>query len=269
MYGEREEIDFLNIHVRMKQELLKKWRTLVVTIRNWLKFALRALIIGGLVTGVMSLIVRWGNFYGPHFSNGELTEAISGLLWFVFLGFTISMVCQMGYFAYLTVHQIGVNIFRSLTLWNWVQLLLMIIAIADVVYFRFRPYADTANDWFLYIGLLAVLLVAAFLTAIKKVKMTNKKHILISALFFMVFVSIIEWLIALWVRTEGGNQYITILLFPILAVNAFQLLELPKYNAQSAADLKKREERRKEHNAYATKQQANNQQTNRKKAKQK
>jgi KinB signaling pathway activation protein len=91
---------------------------------------------------------------------------------------------------------------------------------------------------------LIVLIAAAIVTAMKRVKMTGKKHILISALFFMIFVSIIEWLIALWVRTSGGNEYITLLLFPILAVNAFQLLELPKYNAKSAEDLKKREERR-------------------------
>ncbi|WP_146553659.1 KinB-signaling pathway activation protein [Rummeliibacillus sp. SL167] len=215
-----------------------------MTIRNWFKFAFRALIIGGVVTGLMSLIVRWGDFYAQHFSNGEWGEAFLGLLWFVLLGFTMSMVCQMGYFAYLTVHQIGVNICRSLTLWNWVQILLMFVALLDVILFRFKPYAYSASDWLLYIGLLIVLIAAAILTAMKKVKMTGKKHILISALFFMIFVSIIEWLIALWVRTSGGNEYITLLLFPILAVNAFQLLELPKYNAKSAEDLKKREERR-------------------------
>ncbi len=215
-----------------------------MTIRNWVKFAFRALIIGGIVTGLMSLIVRWGDFYALQFSKGQWGEAFGALLWFIFLGFTMSMVCQMGYFAYLTVHQIGVNICRSLTLWNWVQILLMIIALLDVILFRFKPYAHNAGDWILYIGLLLVLIASAILTAIKKVKMTGKKHILISALFFMIFVSIIEWLIALWVRTSGGNEYITILLFPIIAVNAFQLLELPKYNAQSAEDIKKREERR-------------------------
>jgi KinB signaling pathway activation protein len=228
----------------MEQELVKNGGILVVTIRNWFKFALRALIIGGVVTGLMSLIVRWGDFYAQHVSNGEWGEALFGLLWFVFLGFTMSMVCQMGYFAYLTVHQIGVNICRSLTLWNWIQLLLMIVALVDVIIFRFKPYAHSASDWLLYIGLLLLMIIIAILTAIKKVKMTGKKHILISALFFMVFVSVIEWLIALWVRSSGGNEYITLLLFPILAVNAFQLLELPKYNAKSAEDLRKREERR-------------------------
>ncbi|HWI46896.1 MAG TPA: KinB-signaling pathway activation protein [Rummeliibacillus sp.] len=243
-----------------------------MTIRNWFKFAFRALIIGGVVTGLMSLIVRWGDFYSQHFSNGEWGEAFGGLLWFVFLGFTMSMICQMGYFAYLTVHQIGVNICRSLTLWNWVQILLIIVALIDVILFRFKPYAHSANDWLLYIGLLVILIVAASLTAIKKVKMTGKKHILVSSLFFMIFVSVIEWLIALWVRTDGGNEYITLLLFPILAVNAFQLLELPKYNAKSAEDLKKREERHKareqeEQNAKVKKTQEENQ--NNKKTKRK
>lgn len=217
-----------------------------MTIRNWFIFAFKALLIGGFVTGLMSLIVRWGDFYSQAFSKGDWENILGGLLWFIFLGFTMSVICQMGYFAYLTVHQIGVNICRSLTLWNWVQLLLMIVSLIDVIIFRFKPYAHNASDWLLYISLLVILIVVATLTAIKKVQMTGKKHILISAMFFMLFVSIIEWLIALWVKSSGGNEYITLLLFPILAVNAFQLLELPKYNAKSAEDLKKREERRKE-----------------------
>lgn len=61
----------------------------------------------------------------------------------------------------------------------------------------------------------------------------------------MIVVTTLEWLIALWVRTDGGDEYVTLLLFPLLAVNAFQLLVLPKYNAKSDEDRLKLEERRK------------------------
>ena len=54
----------------------------------------------------------------------------------------MSVMAQAGFFAYLTLHQVGVNIFRSLTLWNWVQIVLIIIVLVDIVVFRFAPGAE-------------------------------------------------------------------------------------------------------------------------------
>ena len=70
-------------------------------------------------------------------------EFAASFLWFVFLGMTMSVLSQMGFFAYLTVHQFGVNIFRTLTLWNWVQLLIIALVIFDLIKFRFMPLAET------------------------------------------------------------------------------------------------------------------------------
>lgn len=204
-----------------------------------------SLLIGGAITGVMSLLIRWQDFYQPFYESGEWGEMLAGFLWFVGLGFTMSVVAQTGYFAYLTVHQIGVNLFRSLTLWNWVQLLLIFITIVDLIIFRFKPNASNFSDWVYYLGLLVILLGVGIYTAFQKVKLTGKKYVFISALFFMIVVSTLEWLIGLWVRTETGDSYIALLLFPILAVNMYQLLILPKYNAKSDADIAKRAERRK------------------------
>lgn len=215
-----------------------------MTIRNWIRFFINCLLIGGVVTGVMSLIIRWNDFYQPYFENGEWGEMIAGFVWFIGLGFTMSVVVQTGYFAYLTIHQMGVNIFRSLTLWNWVQILLMIVTVVDLIIFRFKPSAKDLGDWMFYLGLLSILLITAVYTAYKKVKLTGKKHVFISALFFMVVISSLEWLIGLWVRSDG-DAYIALLLFPILSVNMYQLLVLPKYNAKSEADILKRAERRK------------------------
>lgn len=204
-----------------------------------------SLLIGGIITSLMSLLIRWQDFYQPFYENGEWLEIFAGVLWFGVLGCTMSVVAQTGYFAYLTVHQIGLNLFRTLTLWNWVQLLLIFITIVDLIVFRFKPNASNFSDWVYYLGLLVILLGVAIFTAFQKVKLTGKKHVFISAFFFMVVVSTLEWLIALWVRTEVGDTYIALLLFPIVAVNMYQLLVLPKYNAKSDADIAKRAERRK------------------------
>ena len=215
-----------------------------MTIRNWVKFAFWALLIGGLVNAVASLFIRW-DFYQPYLANGEIVEFLAAVIWNIILGFTMSVMAQAGFFAYLTLHQVGVNIFKSLTLWNWVQIVLIIVVLIDIVVFRFAPGAETLSDWVIYGTLLVVLVGAAILTAIKKVKMTKKPHVLISTMFFMVVVTSLEWIIALMGRQDNIDVYVALLLFPLLAVNAYQILMLPKYNAQSEADRKKLEERRK------------------------
>lgn len=191
-----------------------------------------------------SLFIRW-DFFQPYLAAGEFVEFIAALAWMVLLGFTMSVIAQAGFFAYLTLHQVGVGVFKTLTLWNWVQMLLIIVVLFDLIIFRFAPDAESAGDWLFYIGLLIVLVGAAIATAIKKVKMTGKKHVLISSMFFMIVITSLEWIIALMGRQDNINIYVALLLFPLLAVNAYQLLMLPKYNEKSDQDRKKLEERRK------------------------
>lgn len=213
-----------------------------MTIRNWFKFFFNALWIGGLVTAIAGLIVRW-DFFNSYLQSGETLQFLGALLWMVFLGFTMSVVAQMGFFAYLTVHQFGVNIFKSLTLWNWVQLLIIIVVLFDLIFFRFRLTAEDTGRSLLYLLLLVALVVVSGVTAYLKAQWT-KKHTLISALFFMIVVTTLEWLPALMVRSGNIDEWVTILLFPLLAVNAYQLLALPKYNTMSDEDKVKLEERR-------------------------
>lgn len=215
-----------------------------MTIRNWFKFFVMTMLIGGGVTAVAGLFIRW-DFFQPYLAAGDFIDFIAALAWMVFLGFTMSVIAQAGFFAYLTLHQVGLGIFKTLTLWNWVQMLLIFVVLLDLILFRFAPDANSAGDWVFYIGLLLVLVGAAIATAIQKVKMTGKKHVLISAVFFMIVITSLEWIIALMGREDNINVYVALLLFPLLAANAYQLLMLPKYNEKSDQDRKKLEERRK------------------------
>lgn len=213
-----------------------------MTIRNWVKFFFNALLIGGIVTAVVGLIVRWEFFLG-YLQSGEIWQFCGALLWMVFLGFTMSVVAQMGFFAYLTVHQFGVNIFKSLTLWNWVQLLIIVVVLFDLIFFRFRLTSEDTGRSLLYLTLLASLVIVSGITAYLKAQWT-KKHTLISALFFMIVITTLEWLPALMVNSGNIDTWVTILLFPLLAVNAYQILALPKYNEMSDVDKAKLDERR-------------------------
>lgn len=214
-----------------------------MTIRNWIKFFINAMLIGGLVTGIFGLFIRWDDAFAPFFERGQWGEFIAAFVWMIIVGFTMSVVSQMGFFAYLTVHQFGVGIFRTLRLWNWVQLLIIAVVIFDLIFFRFASNTETAEQRLLYMALLLVLLVTSLFVAYLKAKWT-KKNAFISALFFMIVVTTLEWLPALMVRSENIDSWVTLLLFPLLAVNAFQLLMLPKYNAQSDIDRQKLEARR-------------------------
>jgi len=218
-----------------------------VTIRNWVKFFWNALWIGGGITGILGLFIRWDAFQ-PYIAAGEYGEFIAAFVWMIFLGFTMSVVAQAGFFSYLTVHQFGVNIFRSLTLWNWVQILISAFVVFDLIFFRFKPAADTPGQFIMYLFLLIILIAVAFVTAHFKAKWT-KKSAYISTLFFMIAITTLEWLPALMVQKGNIDSWVTLLLFPLLAVNAFQILMLPKYNAKSEEDRKKllarREERKK------------------------
>ncbi|MDI2586246.1 KinB-signaling pathway activation protein [Psychrobacillus sp. NEAU-3TGS] len=223
-----------------------------MTIRNWFKFFLNAMLIGGVITGILGLFIRWDDAFAKYFEAGQWGEFFAAFAFMIVMGFTVSVIAQMGYFAYLTIHQMGVNIFRTLTLWNWVQLLIIAIVIFDLIMFRFRPNAETTGQIWLYVILLAILIITAIVVAIAKANMT-KKHTLISALFFMIVVSTLEWLPVLMVRADNVDSWVTLLLFPILAVNAYQLLALPKYNAKSDEDRLKLEARRKERREVAAK----------------
>lgn len=202
------------------------------------------MLIGGVVTGVAGIIIRW-NFFSSYLAAGEIVEFFAAFVWMIFLGFTMSVIAQAGFFAYLTIHQIGVGVFKTLTLWNWVQVLLMIVVVGDLIIFRFAPVAESAKDWLFYGGLLIFLISSAIATAIKKVQLTGKKHILISSLFFMIVITCLEWIIPLMGRKGNIDTYIALLLFPLIAVNAYQLLALPKYNQKSNEDRKKLDERKK------------------------
>ncbi|MEK4283584.1 KinB-signaling pathway activation protein [Ureibacillus sp. FSL K6-0165] len=215
-----------------------------MTIRNWIKFFSMCMLIGGVVTGVAGIIIRW-NFFSSYLAAGEIVEFFAAFVWMIFLGFTMSVIAQAGFFAYLTIHQIGVGVFKTLTLWNWVQVLLMIVVVGDLIIFRFAPVAESAKDWLFYGGLLIFLISSAITTAIKKVQLTGKKHILISSMFFMIVITCLEWIIPLMGRKGNIDTYVALLLFPLIAVNAYQLLALPKYNQKSNEDRKKLDERKK------------------------
>lgn len=75
-----------------------------VTIRNWLKFSSVALLLGFLGAVITSFFVR-ADAYLEYMNPLDFWELTGTFLWFSVLGLLYSVISQMGFFAYLTVHQ--------------------------------------------------------------------------------------------------------------------------------------------------------------------
>jgi KinB signaling pathway activation protein len=199
-----------------------------VTSRNWVKLFLTTLMIGGITTAIVGFIVRWNEFL-PYFSEFKIVNILSSLIWLIVMGFLFSVISQMGFFAYLTIHRFGLGIFKSVSLWNAVQVVLILFVLFDLVYLRYEKFADKGESVIPYILPAAILLVVGLVIAWVKMKQT-KKDAFIPAFFFMVVATIIEWVPVLRVNE---TSWLYLMVFALMACNTYQLLILHKLNVQS------------------------------------
>ncbi|MEW8971031.1 KinB-signaling pathway activation protein [Mesobacillus jeotgali] len=209
-----------------------------MTSRNWVHLFLTTLAVGSVTTAVVGFIVRWSEFQ-QLLSDFNILEFLSILVWLMGVGLIFSILSQMGFFAYLTVHRFGLGIFKSL--WNPVQVLLIAFVLFDLVYLRFATFAESGESILSYLGLAVIVLAAGLIVAFMKVKQTNKEAF-IPALFFMVVVTVIEWVPVLRVNE---HSWLYLMLFPLLVCNAYQLLVLHKLNQKSLQERKVLEEKAK------------------------
>ena len=198
----------------------------IVTSRNVVKLFFSTLLIGGIVTGITGFIVRWQEF-GPYFLNIELLKIVSTFFWLFCVGLIFSLVSQVAFFAYLTVHRFGLGIFRSL--WNGVQVVLILFALFDLVYFRYRAFAESGDSVVPYLVPAALILIVGLVISYFKGRQTNQSAF-IPALFFMTVVTIVEWVPILRINDENWTY---LMIFPLLACNAYQLFILHKLNNAS------------------------------------
>lgn len=195
-----------------------------VNSRNWVRLFLSTLLVGGLTTGVIGFLLKWAD-YKDLFLNFEIIEILSVLFWLFGVGLIFSVISQMGFFAYLTVHRFGLGIFKSASLWNFAQIILILFVLFDLAYFRFQLFANEGDTFISYILLALYVLIVGLIVAFIKRKDTNKGAF-IPALFFMIVVTVIEWFPALRVNQE---DWLLLMLFPLQVCNAYQLIMLPRF----------------------------------------
>jgi KinB signaling pathway activation protein len=200
--------------------IMEDW---IVNSRKWVRLFLTTLIVGGITTGITGFAVRWSE-YKELFLEMNLGEIFAVLLWLIGVGFIFSIISQMGFFAYLTVHRFGLGIFRSVSLWNSVQLVFIAFVLFDLIYFRYQIFAKEGESIISYVLIALFIFLFGLVVAYIKRSQTNKEAF-VPALFFMVVVTIIEWFPVLRINEE---DWLYLMLFPLLVCNAYQLLILHK-----------------------------------------
>lgn len=189
--------------------------------RKWVRLFLTTLAIGGITTALTGLVVRW-NEYEKLFVQFQIGELLAVLVWFIGFGFIFSVISQMGFFAYLTVHRFGLGLFRSVSLWNSVQIVLIAFVLFDLVYFRYQFFSKNGESIVSYVLVALFILLVGFIVAYVKRMQTNKEAF-VPALFFMTVVTTIEWFPALRINDEN---WLYLMLIPLMVCNAYQLLIL-------------------------------------------
>jgi KinB signaling pathway activation protein len=202
-----------------------------VTSRNWVKLFMSTLFIGGIVTGITGFIVRWSEF-APFFTTFNITEILAILVWLIGVGFIFSLLSQAGFFAYLTIHRFGLGLFKSEKLWNAVQVILIGVVLFDLVYLRYVAFAESGDSILPYIGLALLVFIPGVVVAYIRAKQTNMSAF-IPAIFFMVVATVLEWVPILRVNEQ---DWVYLMIFPLLICNAYQLFILPKLNERSMAE---------------------------------
>jgi len=195
-----------------------------VNSRNWVRLFLSTLLVGGITTGIIGFLLKWSE-YKDLFLRFDVVEILSVLFWLFGVGLIFSVISQMGFFAYLTVHRFGLGIFRSVSLWNFAQIILIIFVLFDLVYFRYQLFSNESESYTPYLLLAIYVLVVGMIVAFFKKRDTNKEAF-VPALFFMIVVTVIEWFPALRVNQE---DWLLLMLIPLQICNAYQLLVLPKF----------------------------------------
>lgn len=175
------------------------------------------LCIGGVSTIGISLLARFDEYY-VLIQSGELIQIVSLIVWFISVGFMFSLISQMGFFAYLTIHRTGIEFFRSKRLWNIIQIILIFVVLGDFLQYL-RNDQTLIEQLFIVVGLVLISTIVAYL----KMLQTNREAF-IPTIFFMIVVTLIEWIPA--IQADDNERWLFFMLIPLLICNGFQLFML-------------------------------------------
>ena len=189
-----------------------------MTLRKWFYLFWTTLLIGALGALITGLLLQVNDQEFSWLGGSALGFNIVNML---LGGATISVLSQMGFFAYLIIRFIAMGIVRSKWIWDTLQVILVVVSIVDLVILR---HTEQSPGWTSYLALPLLMLILALAAAMLKVKLTNRNGF-IPTLFFMTAVTAIEAVPALRLDSAASTLFMMV---PLLACNAWQILILSK-----------------------------------------
>ena len=175
------------------------------------------LILGSVSGSIIGLVLDWTRLSSDGFLN-----LLFGLVWLLGISAAFSLVGQMGFFAYLTIHRFGLGLFKTVSLWNRIQVVIIGFVLFDLIYFRYIAFADEGESMLNYVLIPLFLLLYGLVVAYIKAKETNRGAF-VPALFVIVVVTTVEWVPAL---TANDPKWLWLYFTPLLVTNTYQTLIL-------------------------------------------
>jgi KinB signaling pathway activation protein len=187
-----------------------------VSLRKYGWLFVTTLLLGGLGGILVGLI-----FASDKLLEGGMANFFMGSFMQMLYGMTISIVAQMGFFAYMMINYLARGLFKTASLWKSIQVFLVLFAFFDMVYLRYTLLGEDGSVWPFFVEPFLLLLVAV-VTAYGKARLTNQTA-WVPTLFFMFVFSAIEWIPAL----KQFNVHATLsMLVPLLFCNIWQVMHL-------------------------------------------
>ncbi|GIO10281.1 KinB-signaling pathway activation protein [Brevibacillus reuszeri] len=187
-----------------------------MSLRKYGWLFITTLLLGGLGGVLVAFIFDLSKLL-----EGSIGNFFVGTLMYLLYGMTISIVAQMGFFAYMTINYFAKTIFKTPSMWKSVQVFLIIFVFFDMIYLRYTSLGEGGSIGPYFIEPI-ILLIVAVVTAYGKVNLTNRTA-WVPTLFFMYVVTALEWIPAL---KENDVHATLSMLVPLLFCNVWQVMQL-------------------------------------------
>ncbi|MDF2669892.1 MAG: KinB signaling pathway activation protein [Paenibacillus sp.] len=195
-----------------------------LTLRKWGYLFWTTLLIGTIAGMLTGAIIK---AYDDNFVFLGVAVGAYEWVFMIFGASMISVLSQMGFFAYLTVRFIALGFFRrKMIYWTILQCLFVLIAIVDLAYIRYSNYEGADRSLISFCIMPIIILLVSAGIAYWKVKLTNRTAF-VPTLFFMSVVTILEAVPA-FSLDETGSSYAIFMIVPLLVCNAWQIMQLHK-----------------------------------------
>lgn len=165
-------------------------------------------------------------------TSGSFANMAVGVIWLLGMSAAFSLISQMGFFAYLTVHRFGLGLFKSSRLWNYVQVVIIAFVVFDLFYLRYIAFAEPGESILSYMIMPILLLIYGLIVAYFKAIDTNKGAF-IPALFLIVVITSLEWVPAL---TVNDPKWLWVYFTPLIVGNTWQVLVLHRLHRPEKTD---------------------------------